>query len=645
MRDQNWFRGLRLAALGVGAVVVIASGCGNDTDGFTPEEWKRVKLIEPLAVAMPRNPANDRDQDDAIASLGQKLFYEKELAEAITVAGPSGNIGDVGKVGCVTCHDNKYFTDSRPYPLSHGRNWLSHNSPTMVNVGWYEWTFWAGTFDQLSSHGAGVWGTSATPLAQAHFLYRKYRDEYNMVFPDSPLDPALDPMAPDAARFPLTGGAKANATVADGPFEKMTKADQWQISQMRANLGKVWDTYPRKLVTRNSKFERYIKGVDRSEASFSPRAKNGLKLFIGKASCIDCHNGPLLSDNQFHNVGVPTAAASFPGSTVAATPDRGRAGALPGLLNTGLAVLRTNKNLIRMDPVMDQIPVFTAAGQFSADPDGGMQRLVDLDKTSCLPGRRTAEAVPAICATQFKAPRDPNPDKTPPDLGDPGDPRYQVCVDANTEIGLCASLDPTTGAVVGNFDPSLEGAFRTPQLINVAETGPYFHNGEFKTLRDVVWHYNNGGGPAGTFVGTKSPRIRPLLLSESEMDDLVEFLKTLTGDPPDSDWTCNKLLGPPAGCGPPGAGATGGASGGGGRGGAGGAGGGASGAAGGSAGKGGSAGSVGGGNVGGGTTSSGGAVATGGAVSTGGSVASSGGAAGGTGAGGAGGMSGGGGAS
>ena len=620
MRDQKWFRGLRLAGLGVSAVVVIASGCGNDTDGFTPEEWKRVKLIEPLAVDMPRNPANLRDQDDDIARLGQKLFYEKELAEAITVAGPSGAVGDVGKVGCVTCHDNKYFTDSRPYPLSHGRNWLGHNSPTMVNVGWYEWTFWAGTHDQLSSHGAGVWATSATPLAQAHFLYRKYRDEYNAVFPDSPLDPALDPMAPDAARFPLTGGAKANAAVADGPFEKMTKADQWQITQMRANLGKVWDTYPRKLVTRNSIFERYVKGTDRSEASFSPRAKNGLKLFIGKASCIDCHNGPLLSDNQFHNVGVPTAAASFPGSTVAATPDRGRAGALPGLLNTGLAVLRTNKNLIRMDPVMDQIPVLTAAGQFSADPDGGMQRLVDLDQKLCVPGGRTAEAVPAICATQFKAPRDPNPDK-PGDLGDPGDPRYQVCVDANTEIGLCASLDPTTGAVVGNFDPGMEGAFRTPQLINVAETGPYFHNGEFKTLRDVVWHYNNGGGSPGTFVGTKSPRIRPLLLSDSEMDDLVEFLKTLTGDPPDPAWACNKLVGPPAGCGPLGAGATGGAGGGGGRGGAGGAGGrgGASGAAGGSAGKGGSAGSV------------GGAVGSGGAVSTGGNV----------GAGGAGGLGGG----
>ena len=40
------------------------------------------------------------------------------------------------------------------------------------------------------------------------------------------------------------------------------------------------------------------------------------------------------------------------------------------------------------------------------------------------------------------------------------------------------------------------------------------------TLEDVVRFYNNGGGTPGTFVGTKSPRIRPLALTESEIQDL-----------------------------------------------------------------------------------------------------------------------------
>ncbi|MES1171735.1 MAG: cytochrome c peroxidase, partial [Bacteroidota bacterium] len=285
----------RTLGLALGVAALAAGSCSKDVEGFSTEEWSRVKLIEPLSTAMPANPYDDRADDDEVAKLGQKLFFEKELAEGITVAGPSGAMGETGKVGCVTCHDTKYFTDSRPFPQSHGRTWLSHNTPSMVNLGWFKWTLWTGTFDSLMAHGAGAWGTSATPLVQAHFLYRKYRDEYNRLFPETPLDPALDPTAPDAARFPATGGAKANAAAADGPFEKMTKADQWKIHQIRANLAKIFDAYPRKLVTRNSAFEKYVKGTDRSEASFSNRAKNGLKLFIGKASCIDCHNGPLLS--------------------------------------------------------------------------------------------------------------------------------------------------------------------------------------------------------------------------------------------------------------------------------------------------------------------------------------------------------------
>ncbi|MES1210459.1 MAG: hypothetical protein ABUS79_31350, partial [Pseudomonadota bacterium] len=283
---------------------------------------------------------------------------------------------------------------------------------------------------------------------------------------------------------------------------------------------------------------------------------------------------------------------------------------------------RTNDSLTRMDPVMDQLAVFTGAGQFSADPDGGRKRLVDLEAELCMPNERKADAVPTVCGTLFKAPRIANPDVTPPITADPGDPRYQVCLDANMGPGLCASLntdDKGVVTVVAKFDPLLEGAFRTPQLINIAETGPYFHTGEFKTLRDVVWHYNAGGGTPGSFVGTKSPRIRPLLLTDTEVDDLVEFLKTLTGEAPPADWACNPLQGPPlVGCGPPGSGATGGASGAGGRA-AGGAGGGSAGGAGGGAGgrAGGAGGSVG----------NGGAAATGGVTGSGGMAAGTGGAA------------------
>jgi cytochrome c peroxidase len=98
------------------------------------------------------------------------------------------------------------------------------------------------------------------------------------------------------------------------------------------------------------------------------------------------------------------------------------------------------------------------------------------------------------------------------------------------------------------------GAFRTPTLLNIAETAPYFHNGAAKSLEEVVWHYNQGGGVPGTFAGTKSPRLRPLGLTESEISDLIAFLQSLTGEfaeptfagPPDPAHRKPPLPTPPA---------------------------------------------------------------------------------------------------
>ncbi|MCI0671717.1 MAG: c-type cytochrome [Myxococcaceae bacterium] len=75
-----------------------------------------------------------------------------------------------------------------------------------------------------------------------------------------------------------------------------------------------------------------------------------------------------------------------------------------------------------------------------------------------------------------------------------------------------------------------EGTFRTPTLRGVALTAPYTHAGQLKTLKEVVQFYNDGGA-ADSFSGTKDPLIVPLNLTEQEVDDLVAFMESLTGDP------------------------------------------------------------------------------------------------------------------
>ncbi len=67
--------------------------------------------------------------------------------------------------------------------------------------------------------------------------------------------------------------------------------------------------------------------------------------------------------------------------------------------------------------------------------------------------------------------------------------------------------------------------YRTPSLRNVALTAPYMHDGSLKSLRDVLAFYDRGGVDNEVL----DPLIRPLGLSESEIDDLLAFLHSLTG--------------------------------------------------------------------------------------------------------------------
>jgi cytochrome c peroxidase len=83
-------------------------------------------------------------------------------------------------------------------------------------------------------------------------------------------------------------------------------------------------------------------------------------------------------------------------------------------------------------------------------------------------------------------------------------------------------------AVTTAFDDM--GSFKTSTLRNVAVTAPYMHDGSKATLRDVIVHYNNGGvtnegDPVNDFL---SGGIRPLDLTEDEIDDLVAFMDALT---------------------------------------------------------------------------------------------------------------------
>jgi cytochrome c peroxidase len=83
-----------------------------------------------------------------------------------------------------------------------------------------------------------------------------------------------------------------------------------------------------------------------------------------------------------------------------------------------------------------------------------------------------------------------------------------------------------TGRFAVTNSESDRGAFKTPTLRDVSKHAPYMHDGSLKTLREVVEFYNRGGNKNPTL----DPKIKPLNLTEEEIDALVAFMEALDGE-------------------------------------------------------------------------------------------------------------------
>ena len=93
----------------------------------------------------------------------------------------------------------------------------------------------------------------------------------------------------------------------------------------------------------------------------------------------------------------------------------------------------------------------------------------------------------------------------------------------NTGVGAVDGV-PRPGRFAVTGEEADRGAFKTPTLRGVALSAPYMHDGSLATLRDVVEFYREGGGPNAVL----DPRIRPLDLTEAEVEALVAFLEALS---------------------------------------------------------------------------------------------------------------------
>jgi cytochrome c peroxidase len=263
-----------------------------------PHDWSESEkaVLRSLWIgSLPQLPAdrsNKYSTNADAARLGKKFFFDPRFSKN-------------GSVSCATCHrPDMQFTDS--LPLAHGMGTSSRRSMPLLGVAYNTWYFWDGRVDSLWAQALqppeapAEHGITRTRCAQ--IIDKNYRREYEAVF--GPLPAFTEKEYPAIAKPSPAEPAAYEAWKAMSPDKRDS------VTRAFVNMGKAIGAYVRLILPGESRFDRYVAAVlkgdkETAKETFSARQAAGLRLFIGKAKCINCHNGPMLTNGDFHNIGVP----------------------------------------------------------------------------------------------------------------------------------------------------------------------------------------------------------------------------------------------------------------------------------------------------------------------------------------------------
>lgn len=204
-----------------------------------------------LALVPARAATTDPVQR-AREELGSMLYFDARI---------SGN----GQLACASCHDAELgFGDGRAASFGEGFLALPRNAPTLLNASLRTTWFWDGRARTLQAQALAVFTnpremhTSAEDVVAKLASSHGYRGRFAAAFGDETvsIERTLDALA-----------AFESTLVSDG----------------------------------SSAFDAFLEG--RHDA-LSDSAVRGLHLFRTSARCLNCHYGPLLTDEQFHNLGL-----------------------------------------------------------------------------------------------------------------------------------------------------------------------------------------------------------------------------------------------------------------------------------------------------------------------------------------------------
>ena len=222
--------------------------------------------------ALPPDPTNAVADDPVAVEFGRRLFFDTRF---------SAN----GSVSCATCHrPERRFADGLQRGVGVGVS--RRNTPSIVGTAYSPWLYWDGRRDSQ-------WSQALSPIE--------------------------DPDEHAANRLMVIA-----IVVEDADYWRMYESlfgEASDVDTMFSNIGKAIAAFERTIMPTRSRFDEYVTAVvagnERRQARlFSEDEIRGLRLFIGEANCTQCHNGPLFTNNEFHNTGL----INVPGEL----PDKGR---------------------------------------------------------------------------------------------------------------------------------------------------------------------------------------------------------------------------------------------------------------------------------------------------------------------------------
>ncbi len=228
----------------------LLAGCKREATTPETAEFKPeiLPLPQQLATYEPMSIPADNPLTTEKAALGRQLFFDERLS------------GD-GSRSCYSCHVcEKGLTDGLAKSVGAFNKQLPRSSPTLWNIGYHREFYWDGRSGSLEAQAKAAWtganmGANADEIAGKLNAIEGYRTQFQKVFGEN--------ATPD-------------------------------------NIVKAIAAYERTIISGDTAWDRYRAG---DQSAMSESAVRGWNVFQA-IKCTNCHDGVLLTDQQYHNVGI-----------------------------------------------------------------------------------------------------------------------------------------------------------------------------------------------------------------------------------------------------------------------------------------------------------------------------------------------------